>query len=177
MRVIAKTVAVLGLCCAVGAGAWGQEPVVNDLGKQKRTLTEIRKVGTALLNWSTDQVRGGTTSSPPTTDRQADSGWIVRDEKSDTESSYSLISHAAVTELLVPKYLDAVPENDHWGHAYQFALNVDQRGSNVVGVRSAGADGRFEGDAYVIGDYPFTQYDADIVWCDGYFARWPGRAD
>ncbi len=125
MRVIAKTVAVLGLCCAVGAGAWGQEPTVNDLGKQKRTLSEIRKLGTALTAWLTDQVRGEPTSSPPAADRRADSGWIVRSAESDTESSYSLISHAAVTALLVPKYLDAVPENDHWGHAYQFALNVD----------------------------------------------------
>ncbi|MCP4661725.1 MAG: hypothetical protein GY856_40505 [bacterium] len=134
-------------------------------------------MGTALMAWLADQVRGEPTSSPPAADRRADPGWIVRSAESDTESSYSLISHAAVTALLVPKYLDAVPENDHWGHAYQFALNVDLLGSKVVGVRSAGADGRFEGDDYVIGDFPYTEYNGDIVWCDGIFARWPGRVD
>ena len=91
MREIAKTVAVLGLGCALSAGVWGQEPEVNDLGKQKRTLSEIRKVGTALTAWLTDQVRGEPTSWPPAGDRQDDSGWIVRDAASDTESSYPLI--------------------------------------------------------------------------------------
>lgn len=70
-----------------------------------------------------------------------------------------------------------VPEFDGWNRPLE--LYVDRAhptAERVSMVRSAGSDGRFDTDCYTVG--PFDPDDAgqDIVWADGYFLRWPGRA-
>ncbi|MCP4590393.1 MAG: hypothetical protein GY842_06600, partial [bacterium] len=73
----------------------------------------------------------------------------------------------------VPDYIDAVPEKDGWGHPYQFALDENLHGQFLLGIRSTGDDGRFEGHGYEIGGFVDEEFDRDLVWCDGYFVRWP----
>ena len=48
-------------------------------------------------------------------------------------------------------------------------------GELVMSVRSPGADGRFDGDRYAVGSFDSADANADIVWVDGYFVRWPKR--
>lgn len=43
-----------------------------------------------------------------------------------------------------------------------------------MATRSPGRDGEFSGDTYTVSQFPGGSYDGDIVWADGFFARWPG---
>ena len=46
--------------------------------------------------------------------------------------------------------------------------------SRMIGIRSPGRSGDFDGTTYTNGTFPSTEYDSDIVWSDGYFVRAPG---
>lgn len=173
MRSTLSTLAILVLCAAVAGGAWGQDPVIGDASRQKQTLQDIRNVGTAFMAWLTDHAGSATTTSPAAAPEGQAPGWTIRAQEASEEMWYSAISHAAVSELLVPDYIAAVPEKNPWGHPYQFALNADLLGKHVLGIRSPGKDGVFEGDDYLIGSFFHHELDHDVVWCDGYFARWP----
>ncbi len=59
------------------------------------------------------------------------------------------------------------------GNPYEFRLNTDTETIPLMVVRCAGADGRFPGDVHEIGAFPPAETSEDIVWVDGYFARWP----
>ncbi|HWM92723.1 MAG TPA: hypothetical protein VN493_18305 [Thermoanaerobaculia bacterium] len=136
----------------------------EDIEAQKRTVTDIRHTGTAMFSWLTDQVSAGAAgqSQTETTTRTVDFG------------NYRLISHRDLAKLLVPTYIPEVPERDGWGHPYEFYLNVERiLESQVMGVRSPGRDGRFSSTKYEVIRFPVNYFDEDIVWTDGYWARWP----
>ncbi|HWN42170.1 MAG TPA: hypothetical protein VNW71_08105 [Thermoanaerobaculia bacterium] len=137
----------------------------DDIEAQKRTVTDIRHTGTAMFSWLTDQVSAGAAgqSQTETTTRMVDFG------------NYRLISHRDLARLLVPTYMPAVPERDGWGHPYEFYLNVERilEPQAVMGVRSPGRDGRFSSTKYEVIRFPVNYFDEDIVWTDGYWARWP----
>jgi hypothetical protein len=137
----------------------------DDIEAQKRTVTDIRHTGTAMFSWLTDQVSAGAAgqSQTETTTRMVDFG------------NYRLISHRDLAKLLVPTYMEAVPERDGWGHPYEFYLNVERilEPQAVMGVRSPGRDGRFSSTKYEVIRFPVNYFDEDIVWTDGYWARWP----
>ena len=85
-----------------------------------------------------------------------------------------VISREELAKVLVPKYIASIPEKDGWGNAYEFHLNTtDPNAEHVMGLRSAGKDGKFSGDVYVIGSFSPTEADQDIPWMDGFFVRWP----
>jgi hypothetical protein len=98
-------------------------------------------------------------------------------ESNEEVGSYPRISHAQLTEILVPLYLQAVPEEDGWGNPYEFFLRTESliAVTNVMAIRSAGRDGKFDEELYKPGAFDPEDYDQDIVWIDGYFARWPQR--
>jgi hypothetical protein len=84
-----------------------------------------------------------------------------------------VISREELAKVLVPKYIDAIPEKDGWGHPYEFRLNQDPNAVWVMAVRSAGKDGHFSGTSYEVGAFPPADHDQDITWMDGFFVRWP----
>jgi hypothetical protein len=142
-------------------GAWTPE--------QQEVVDDLRNVGTGMFVWYKDteiQLR----------DRRGDENvesTIVVDV-----SQVPIFSHAALESLLVPRYLKALPKTDPWGHDYEFRLNTEDPGAaHVMVVRSSGADGRFSGNVYEVGDFPPAETAQDLVWADGYFVRWPERAE
>jgi len=139
---------------------------MNDEAAQKRTVAEIRNTGTAMFSWLTDQL-GAAAAGQPQTDTT----------KAPTDlRQYPQISAQELAEILVPQYLQSVPETDGWGHPYEYYLNVaDPTAQQVMSIRSPGKDGRFSTDDYTVGAFTPSKYDEDIVWADGFFVRWPQK--
>ena len=142
------------------------KPSMNDDVAQRQTIKDIRNVGTAMFAWYKDEmapkVSGKDKKEDPAEPTSADI------------SAVPVISREELTKLLVPKYVASIPEKDGWGNPYEFHLNTtDPNALNVMGLRSAGKDGRFSGDVYAIGSFSPADADQDIPWMDGFFVRWP----
>ena len=130
--------------------------------EQKQAIAEIRNIGTAMLAWLVDHESPSGEGS-----READKGTI-------DVSAVPVISHADLATLLVPLYMVVLPVNDPWGHPYEYRLHRDKLGSvPVMAIRSAGKDGKLSGPVYEVKSFPIDHLDQDLVWVDGYFARWP----
>ncbi len=132
--------------------------------KQKRTVAEIKIVGTGLMSWLTDQTgaaaAGASTSSTSTTDL----------------SDYAAISATGLQTVLAPNYVGLLPLLDGWKNPYDYYLNVaDPTNQHVMAIRSRGRDGNASGDTYAFGPYDPTDYAQDILWTDGFFIRWPEK--
>lgn len=128
--------------------------------KQKRTMADIKIMGTAMMSWLTDQGGGAAAAGQNTVDI----------------SAIPAITAAGLLDLLVPQYVQEVPERDAWHEPYDFRLNVeDPHGQYVLAARSLGRDRLAEGDEYEAGAFDPTDYDRDLVWVDGGFVRWPER--
>src|SRR3954452_9522346 len=68
--------------------------------KQKRTVADIRNAGTAMFSWLTDQVSAAAAGAPATTVDLASYGTATTGDQ--------------LLSVLVPQYLQAVPEVDGW---------------------------------------------------------------
>ncbi|MEO1087262.1 MAG: M56 family metallopeptidase, partial [Acidobacteriota bacterium] len=81
------------------------------------------------------------------------------------------VDHSVVQEA-VGVDLD-LPKKDGWGYALAYCLEVDAEAPLLrIGVRSPGSDGRFD-DEYTMGSFSSADTAQDVVWINGYFARWP----
>lgn len=139
----------------------------EDMAAQKRTMAEIRNVGTAMFSWLTDQVGAAA----------AGQSQVPEPTRIDL-SNYPEISHADLTTLLVPQYIGTIPETDGWGSPFEMRLNVENPlAKQVMSIRSPGRDGSFDGDSYEVTSFEPTAYDEDVVWADGFFVHWPQRAN
>ncbi len=130
--------------------------------KQKRTVGDMRQVGTAWFSWLTDQIAAAAAGQGKTYD------WTVLDTD---------ISADDLLNTLYPSqtffYIQEVPNKDGWGGDYDYQMNSSLLSGNVVGIRSPGRGGTLDGDQYTIGPFTTTRYDEDIVWADGFFVRYP----
>jgi len=126
---------------------------------QRETVRSIRNLGAALTAWLSDQngSRGrpiswefGSSSEPPAIDA------------------------STLTSILVPRYIEAVPTNDGWGHKLDIRLNPASAASGM-GIRSPGRDGVWDQTPYSVGGFPPEEWDRDVVWSNDYFVRWPQR--
>ena len=133
--------------------------------KQKRSMGDMRDSGTAWFAWVTDQFGGAaaagaakaTYTLPPTT------------------------AYADVESILVPQYIQELPENDAWNNALfwysQVGAEILQE-PNVIAIVSPGRDGAQTATGDVTtGAFTPTDYDQDIVWADGFFVRYPQKTD
>ena len=134
-------------------------PNLNDAmvrAKQKRTIADMRNLGTAWMSWLTDQV-GGSGPLPS-----------------------GLPEHPTAEELeavLSPTYILKVPKTDGWGHPFELWINSDLMQTPTMLIRSPGRDGVFEeGDPFEEVQFPIGDYDRDLVWVDGIFVRYPQSA-
>ncbi len=133
--------------------------------KQKRTVAELRNVGTAWMSWLTDQVGAATAGAAKTYDA---SGF--------TEPSY-----VELYGYLHPEstffYMQEVPQFDGWKYRLSFGMAESLSAANVLIVCSGGADGTLDGGdctkSYEVGAFVATDFNQDMVWADGYFVRWP----
>ncbi len=131
--------------------------------KQKRTLADMRIIGTAMLSWLTDEVGAAAAGSSST-------GTITM---SDYGTSFG---DSVLSTVLVPEYLQEVPKLDGWKRPYEFYLQFTKpTAPQVMAIRSPGRDGVDDGPAYTVTSFDPTDYDRDIVWADGFFVRWPQK--
>jgi hypothetical protein len=167
---IALLFAALSLLLPMASQA--EERQSPDLTAQKTTVGDIRNVGTAMWHWYKDEVASKRT---PQAHEQA-----VK-ESAAKEVDFQrvpVISREDLAAILVPKYIAAIPEADGWGHPYELRLNTkDPNAIVVMAVRSAGKDGQFSGSHYSIDRFEPSEFDQDIAWMDGYFARWPQKSE
>ncbi len=141
------------------------QPNMNDDVAMRKTIHDIRNVGTAMFVWYKQEM------APKV--KEADKK-IAEDAVSADIAAVPVISREELAKVLVPKYIASIPEKDGWGNPYEFHLNTtDPKAEHAMGLRSAGKDGRFSTDVYVIGSFEPGDADQDIPWMDGFFLRWP----
>jgi prepilin-type N-terminal cleavage/methylation domain-containing protein len=131
--------------------------------KQKRTVADMRNAGTAMFSWLTDQVGAAAAGGSAT---EVDL------------SKYTSSDAATVASVLVPQYLQSVPEKDGWKQNFQYWLettNVLQ--PQVMAIGSGGRDKSTPSGTYTVAGFDPTDYDQDIVWADGFFVRWPQKTN
>jgi general secretion pathway protein G len=132
--------------------------------KQKRTVADMRDVGSAWFSWLTDQV-----------------GAAAAGQRQFDFTFGELIDAGELQSTLFPSttffYIQTVPELDGWGGTYQYRLSTaDFKNFPIMGIRSAGRNKVASGDSYTYGPFIATDYDADIVWSDGFFVNYPSGA-
>jgi type II secretion system protein G len=130
--------------------------------KQKRTVADVRNTGTAMFSWLTDQV-GAAAAGASASD-------VLM-------SSYgTALAGSVVASVLVPQYMQEVPNVDGWKTPYEFYLKTAAPlDPQVMAIRSMGRDKTKEGDTYSVTSFDPTDYDQDILWADGFFVRWPQK--
>jgi prepilin-type N-terminal cleavage/methylation domain-containing protein len=130
--------------------------------KQKRTVADVRNTGTAMFSWLTDQV-GAAAAGASASDVNL--------------GSYGgALSGSAVGSVLVPQYMQEVPNVDGWKTPYEFYLKTaSPLDPQVMAIRSMGRNKAEEEDTYSVTSFDPTDYDQDIVWADGFFVRWPQK--
>ena len=137
--------------------------------KQKRTMADMRNVGTAWLSWVTDVVSGAAAGA---TARVWDGGTYAAFGGAD---ALYITLHPSSTFF----YLNELPAKDGWKNTYVYGYTGTPLGSQVVAIGSGGRDGSLLAFADGVSTGPFTptKYDEDIIWADGFFVRWPGGTE
>ncbi len=152
------------------AASYAQPSDDPDLMKQKQTIVDSRNVGTAMYTWYKDEI------APKRSEEAHKKAEAENEANSVDINAVPVISREDLEKILVPKYIAEIPKQDGWGHPYEFHLNTkDPNAVRVMGLRSAGRDGKFAGNVYEVGNFLPPEYDQDVVWMDGYFMRWPQR--
>jgi type II secretion system protein G len=131
--------------------------------KQKRTVADSRNIGTAEMSWLTDQISAAAAGEAAVS--------------TITLSSYTSQTSATLTGLLVPQYIQKIPDNDGWKDPYLYYLRTSNfTGQHIMAICSKGRDNSGCGTtAYTAGGFDPTDYDQDIIWADGFFVRWPQK--
>jgi prepilin-type N-terminal cleavage/methylation domain-containing protein len=127
--------------------------------KQKRTVADVRNVGTAEMSWLTDQIAAGAAGVNNTVNL----------------SSYTQSDQATLASLMIPQYIQEVPLRDGWKTTIDYYLTTNFSQKKIMLTRSYGQKGSPDSDAYTAGAFEPTDYEQDIVWADGFFVRWPQK--
>ncbi|MEO8034418.1 MAG: prepilin-type N-terminal cleavage/methylation domain-containing protein [Acidobacteriota bacterium] len=140
-------VAIIGILAAI---AIPNLLTAMQRSKQKRTMADMRSIATAWEARATDMniytaAGGASTFTMP------------------TQTSYTNLAGR-----LSPTYIKSLPQRDGWGWNYTFGATTQE-----YGIRSPAKDNGYDagGSTYTIG--PTTQFDADIVYSNGAFIRYP----
>ena len=133
--------------------------------KQKRTMGDMRNIGTAWFSWFQDQVSAAASGSTTT----AVYDWAALDV---AEDATSLLAKLYQSSTMF--YIQKVPAKDGWGNPYGFAAGAISA-TQVMGIRSSGRDTAWD-STYTMGPFVATDYVRDIVWADGFFVRYPAGA-
>ena len=131
--------------------------------KQKRTMGDMRNVGTAWFSWFQDQVSAAAAGSSVT---------VYTLAADDLERTALLSLLQPTTDMI---YIQKIPEYDGWGGAYDFT-DGDLTDLQVMAIGSGGRDGGTNFDMssqYTMGPFVATDYNHDIIWADGFFVAYP----
>ena len=130
--------------------------------KQKRTMGDMKVIGTAMFSWLTDQSAAAAAGA---------SASVV-----DLTQYGTQLQPSDLTTVLVSQYIQAIPTLDGWQSPYQYYLRTDNpHAAQVMAIRSLGRDKTAEGDQYNVTAFDPTDYDRDIVWADGFMVRYPQK--
>lgn len=156
--------ATMLLLATLGARGLGAAVDANDASRQ--TVSAVRDAGTLLVSWVLDH--SDAAASAQSAGSEPHTRW--------TWSACPSIPYEEARGLVDPRFAERFPRVDGWGHELQFCLRREDLTAPryVVGIRSPGRDGHFEGDTYSDGEFPADQLDRDVVWLDGVFVAWPG---
>ncbi len=139
--------------------------------KQKRTMVDMRDLGTAWFSWLTDQVSAAAAG----TSTQTYDFSLLTEELSADDLFSSLYIDADMF------YTRSVPDRDGWGRTYDYRWSGNPASTPVIGIRSLGRDGvegpNGSGGVYTMGPFLASDYDQDIVWADGFFVSYPSGAN
>jgi competence protein ComGC len=122
--------------------------------KQKRTVADLRNVGTAIVSYSVDH-----------------NGTLPQGQ-----------SLEEIKPVLVPEYLASVPSVDGWKRPFRYSCwreSPGAAGCDHFRIVSGGRDGVLESEdlsKYGQGTFEPTDYDRDIVFGDGFFLQYPAPA-
>lgn len=134
--------------------------------KQKRTMADMRNVGTAWLSWVTDAVSGAAAG-----------------QRTWNGTAYDQITAADLFITLHPTstffYLNELPDKDGWKNSYLYGYTGSPALAQVIAIGSGGRNGGIGTSFSSLSTGPFTptDYDQNIVWADGFYVRWPGGTD
>ena len=120
-------------------------------GKQKRTMSDMRALATAIESYAVDNnvyptAAGGCAGLYTAIGTTVDSSSFTK---------------------LTPTYIAQPPKLDGWGHFMKYM--VDANGNNY-NVQSSGRDNSFA-TAFTCGTT--TDFNDDILYSDGTFVQWP----
>ncbi len=133
--------------------------------KQRRTMAELKLLGTAWMSWLTDQAGAAAAGAKQTYPM----------------SKMTELEYVEIYRYLHPSdtffYMQAIPEVDAWGSQLTYFQNNDPLDDNQLLLCAAARDNVYEtcdGSADIpIGPFLATDFDQDIIWADGYLVRWP----
>ncbi|MFQ5526039.1 MAG: prepilin-type N-terminal cleavage/methylation domain-containing protein [Thermoanaerobaculia bacterium] len=133
--------------------------------KQKRTVGDIRNVGSAWFSWLQDQ-NGAAAAG------QSAYNWAGLTE---TITAAGLKTTLFISNTMF--YLQEVQERDAWGNPFNYAHGDRLDDPQYMGIRSAGRGEVWEGSTYTMGPFIATDYNRDIVWADGFFVQYPAGVE
>lgn len=130
--------------------------------KQKRTVSDQKVIGTAMMNWLAEQASAAAAGMPAALDVADYTGTrdidLIRSE-------------------LTPMAIQDIPERDAWKKDYLLILDIaDPNREQVMLVGSGGRDNSDVDGTYNYGSFNPTDFDQDIIWADGFFVHWPEGA-
>jgi len=155
-------VAIIGILAAI---AIPNLLTAMQRAKQKRTMTDIRGIGTA---W---EARA--------TDTNAYNGAGAAMDLPDDAATWNDITHAELKLHLTPTYIRTLPNKDGWSNAMEFFIdapaipvNIAAGGvaANAYALRSLGRNGTAEGT--ILGGAT-TDFSCDIIFSNGTFVQYP----
>ncbi len=137
--------------------------------KQRRTMAELRLIGTAWMNWLTDQA-GASSAGAQQVYRMG---------------GFNALTYAEIYGYLHPSdtffYMQLVPTVDPWGAPLTFYQNSSLLTDRQLLLCAAARNGIYDTcdgtNDIPIGPFLATDFDQDIVWADGFLVRWPDIRD
>src|SRR5690348_14872587 len=119
-------------------------------GKQKRTMSDMRSLATAIEAYAVDNNNYPAATCNP--------GIF-------TSGSEAVLTTSSFTNL-TPTYISQPPKTDGWGKFMYYALGG---GSSAYRIRSYGKDGA----AGAVNCGTTTTFNDDIIYANGTFIQWP----
>jgi prepilin-type N-terminal cleavage/methylation domain-containing protein len=128
---------------------------------QKRTVANIKSIGTGWFSWLTDEASAASAGAS-TFDFEALAPISTEDLRTTLFPAVGL------------RYTSDIPQFDGWGYPMEYAWSEDTVALSIA-IRSLGRGGAPgpTTNPYPIQGFIATHYYQDIVWADGFFVHYP----